>query len=212
VLAVNRALLAFGTLLSGAALAYPGGSYDERGEDGFSFWRNFWCDLLSTQAINGAPNLLGSVLARIAFACFAFALYHFWSRAAEVAGMERAARVARSLGRVGAVALLAVAAVPSTTSELLHGIAVLVCAGAQVLAVSVLLWPLWRRGEQLGALLASATLAVSLLCLAQYVRQGCFDSTAAGWLAGMQKIATLCLLAFMLRLSLRSSLAPSVTT
>ena len=202
VVAITRALLAFAALISAAALAYPGGTWTEPGRPGFSFWDNFWCDLLSTTAIDGTANVAGAVLARLAFVCFAFALYRFWPVAAAHAQQHGA--LARRAGRSGALALLAVAIVPSSTSELLHGIAVVSSAGAQLFAVALLIVPLLARGERASALLALCTLSLALLCLAQYVRQGCFDTGAATWLAGMQKVTTLCLLAFMLRVLLRA--------
>lgn len=202
-LAITRALLAFATLISAAALAYPGGTWTEPTRAGFSFWHNFWCDLLSTTAIDGNSNVVGAVLARLSFVCFAFALYRFWPLATAHAQLR--APLARRAGRFGALALLAVALVPSSSSELLHGIAVVSSAGAQVFAVALLIAPLLARGERASALLALCTLSVALLCLAQYVRQGCFDTGAATWLAGMQKVTTLILLAFMLRVLLRAS-------
>jgi hypothetical protein len=202
VIAITLALLAFSALISAAALAYPGGTWTEPTREGFSFWHNFWCDLLSTTAIDGRPNVAGALLARLAFVCFAFALYRFWPVAAVHA--PRRAPTVRRAGRLGALALLAVAVVPSSTSELLHGIAVVSSAGAQVIAVALLIAPLLARRERASALLALATLSIALLCLAQYVRQGCFETGAAPWLAGMQKVTTLFLLGFMGRVLLRA--------
>ena len=202
-----RALFAFGVLITGAALAYPGGTWSERARPGFSFWQNFWCDLLSTRALDGRSNLLGASLSRAAFACFALALFQFWPLVAARANPERPSRVAQRLGRVGALSLLAVAVVPAATSQLGHGIAVVGSTVAALLAVSVLLPGLVRRREHGAALLGVATLAVSVLCLAQYVYQGCFGGDVGAWLAGLQKIATALLLAFMVQVLMRARVA-----
>ena len=39
-----------------AALRYPGGSWVEPDQEGFSFWYNYLCDLLDQNAINGELN------------------------------------------------------------------------------------------------------------------------------------------------------------
>ncbi|MEZ0541630.1 hypothetical protein [Fibrella arboris] len=39
-----------------AAYLYPGGSQADRSATGFSWMHNYWCNLLSEQAINGSPN------------------------------------------------------------------------------------------------------------------------------------------------------------
>jgi hypothetical protein len=204
VLASLLPLFAFGALLSAAALAYPGGTWEEPAREGFSFWHNFWCDLLHIEAVNGQSNVLGSGLARLAFLCFAFALYRFWPLAAACAGPQRALQSAQRLGRFGALTLLAVALIPSAISELVHAIAVVTSAGASLTAVGMLLRPLIRRGERVTAALAAVTVAVALLCLTQYVYQGCGGGESASWLAGMQKITTFGLLALMVRVLVRT--------
>lgn len=199
---VFSALIAFGLLLSCAALSYPGGSFAQPQAADFSFWHNFWCDLLSTHAPNGAPNVLGSTLARLAFACFAYALFRFWPMVAAHTHAAPLARGSERLGRFGACALLAVALVPSSHSELVHGVAVVASAGASAGAALLLVRPLWRGGERTSAWLGLLTVALALLCLAQYVRQG-LGGHAATWLAGMQKITTIGLLALMVHVLAR---------
>jgi len=192
--------MAFGVLLTSAAVAYPGGTWHEPGRVGFSFWNNFWCDLLSSRALNGEANALGAALARAAFALFAYALHRFWPLAVARAHASGAALHATPIGRFGAGCLLAVALVPAASSQVVHGVAVVVSAGTSLVAIGLLLRGLQRSG-QVGALqLGSATILVALLCLGQYVHQGCCGGRDASWLAGMQKITTIFLLAFMVRL------------
>ncbi|MET0342315.1 MAG: hypothetical protein ABW252_15030 [Polyangiales bacterium] len=192
----------FGVAITASALSYPGGSYRARGSAGYSFWHNFWCDLLSTRALNGDDNLLGSVLSRLAFVAFALALAHFWPRAAALSGPSGASKLAHRLGLFGAAALLVVAVVPAATSQLVHGLAVVVSAGCSIAGVMLLIRSLVRRGEAGAAALGGAVALTTLVCLAQYVYQG-FTNDEATWLAGMQKITTAFLLAFMVQLTAR---------
>jgi hypothetical protein len=205
---IVRALFAFGVLVSAAAAVYPGGTWLRRRSPGFSFWNNFWCDLLSTRALNGQDNLLGASLARAAFGCFALALFQFWPLVALRANPERPHTVARGIGRLGASCLLAVAVVPAATSQLVHGIAVVLSAGASLAAVCLLLPGLVRRREYTAAWLATATLAVFVVCLGQYVSQGVWGGGGGAWLAGAQKIATALLLAFMVHVLMREQQSP----
>jgi hypothetical protein len=206
-----RALFAFGVLITSAALAYPGGTWRDRSSPGFSFWNNFWCDLLSTRALDGRSNLLGAGLSRAAFVCFALALFQFWPLVAVRANPARPSRAAQTLGRVGAASLLVVALVPAATSQLGHGVAVVSSTSAALLAVSVLLPGLVHRREHGAALLGVTTLAVSLWCLGLYVYQGCFGGAVGAQLAGLQKIATALLLAFMVHVLMRSRVGSSLT-
>lgn len=192
----------FGIAITASALTYPGGSWQARHAIGYSFWHNFWCDLLSTRALNGADNLVGSLLSRAAFVAFAVALARFWPLAVALSGPSGAAKRAHRLGMVGAASLLAVAVVPAASSQLVHGIAVVVSAGCSITGVMLLIRSLARRGERGAASLAGAVALTTLVCLAQYVYQG-FTSDEATWLAGMQKITTAFLLAFMVQLTAR---------
>lgn len=197
---VLRALAVFGLLITSAALVYPGGTWWEPTRRGFSFWHNFWCDLLSTEALDGESNLLGSVLARAAFASFALALLKFWPLAIACA-QARSDHPARTLGKLGALGLLAVALVPASNSQIAHGVAVVSATGASLIAVSMLLPRLQRVGAKVAAGFGFATVLSALVCLAQYVHQGCFGGADARWLAGAQKITSGLLIAFMVRLS-----------
>lgn len=195
-------LVLFGILITVAALVYPGGSF-QGASAGYSFWHNFWCDLLSARALNGESNVAGSVLSRIAFACFAMALQRFWPLAIALAGRSLAATIAERLGVFGAASLLIVAVVPAATSQLIHGVAVVVSAGCSILGVILLMRGLLRRREHIAASLGAAVTLTTIVCLAQYIYQGLGDTGAATWLAGMQKITTVFLLAFMLQLTSR---------
>jgi hypothetical protein len=207
------ALISFGLAITASALLYPGGTWDERAARGFSFWNNFWCDLLSSRALNRRSNVAGSLLARLAFACFALALHRFWPQAVELTrGAPRPIRDARwivRLGTLGASALLVVALVPASTSQLVHGIAVVSSAGLSLGSVALLLPRLFRLRAYRASTLGALVLGSALVCLGQYVGQGVFGHPAADWLAGMQKVTTAFLLAFMFELLMQPG-APSV--
>jgi hypothetical protein len=48
--------LLFVVLYLVASSLYPGGSQVDKGSIGFSWTNNYWCNLLSGNAINGQPN------------------------------------------------------------------------------------------------------------------------------------------------------------
>jgi len=188
----------FTVALVAAAWSYPGGTFFERGSPGFSFWGNFWCDLLHEHALGGAPNQGAQALARLAFMAFACALACFWPLCASLCPTPRGARFVTRAGTLGALALLTVTLVPSHTQPLLHGVAVMLAALPSVLAAVVLGVALFARADPLTRGLWVGVVGSATVSLFQYVRQG-FGAPAAHWLAGAQKCATLALLAFMVR-------------
>lgn len=189
-------LAAFGACIAASALAYPGGTWENRHSQGFSFWHNFWCDLLAQRSLSGADNGSAKMLARLAFGCFAVALWSFWPALVQRLGPAHGTTVKRA-GRLGTYALALVALVPAADSQLLHGVAVLAAAGASSCALGAVLPALAQRGRKLALTLALLALATAGVCLAQYVYQGVWSHQAASWLAGMQKVATALFLAFM---------------
>lgn len=60
-----------------AASLYPGGSDADPHSQGFSILHNYWCELLSSQAANGAPNP-GSQVAMAAMVLLCLSLAIFW--------------------------------------------------------------------------------------------------------------------------------------
>jgi hypothetical protein len=61
-----------------AAFHYPGGSYVNRAQTGFSFKYNYLCDLLDDVAINGEINS-ARIFARIALGILCISLILLWS-------------------------------------------------------------------------------------------------------------------------------------
>ena len=124
---VALALFALG--LAAAAALYPGGSWSDRGSAGFSLWRNFWCDLLRSQAINGADNAASQRLSGLAFATLAAALWCYWRPASALASNGAQPRRVLWLGRASALALLLMVLLPSDAHPVLHGAIALAGAG-----------------------------------------------------------------------------------
>lgn len=62
-----------------AALKYPGGSWNLPNTNGFSFWNNYLCDLLDTNAINGELNT-ARFFARISLAILCASLLLLWNK------------------------------------------------------------------------------------------------------------------------------------
>jgi hypothetical protein len=119
-LATLIALALFLVAMGVAIGRYPGGSWTVPTDRGFSLVRNFWCDLLRSQAINGADNASSKLLASLAFAALGAGLWPYWWVAAstlEGAGRRRVSR----LGTASAASLAAMAVLPSDRFPIAHG-------------------------------------------------------------------------------------------
>jgi len=66
-LATCAALAVFVVAMAVAIGLYPGGSWTRPSARGFSLVRNFWCDLLRSQAIDGADNAAAKLWASVGF-------------------------------------------------------------------------------------------------------------------------------------------------
>jgi hypothetical protein len=60
-----------------ATLYYPGGSQVDGNAIGFSWYNNYWCNLLSDTAINGKPNM-AKPFAKFGMIVLSIALSFFW--------------------------------------------------------------------------------------------------------------------------------------
>jgi hypothetical protein len=200
-------LASFVVALAAAIWRYPGGTFFDRHSPGFSFWGNFFCDLLHERALNGAPNLESQWLSRLAFASFGVVLMAFWPRAAALAPGPASRRWVSALGITGATLLFGVTLAPSHTEPLLHGVLVLASALPSVAAAIVLGISFYGRTDLITRLLWFALVLTASLSLGQYVRQG-LGAEAADWLAGAQKLTAIALLAFMGRCTTLPALGP----
>ncbi|WP_420322007.1 hypothetical protein [Flagellimonas sp.] len=62
-----------------AAINYPGGSWADPGQIGFSFWNNYLCDLLDTYTVSGVLNP-ARMYARLALLILCISLMLLWYR------------------------------------------------------------------------------------------------------------------------------------
>ena len=78
---LGASLLAFIALLGPSMLCYPGGDHFDATGTHYRFWQNFLCDLLLLKAMNGEPNSLGAMLAAVgALQLMIFGLMPLWWR------------------------------------------------------------------------------------------------------------------------------------
>jgi hypothetical protein len=173
-------VVAFFALYATAALLYPGGSYDDRRQRGFSLVHNYFCDLLSPVAVNGEPNA-GRLLGLVAMALIVPTLAIFWHSVVALYPLQRAHVVTtRVAGTVSAAAtlllltpfhdaavevgggfgLVAFVAVLLALPRARHG--VLFAGGIAAAAVSTACFFIWRTGIGLFALAGLQKLAFAL--------------------------------------------------
>lgn len=118
-------VLCFLACYAGAAALYPGGTWDDPGAAGHSFWQNYLCDLMQSRAHNGEPAPASAALARIGMVAMMPALVSF---SAQIARLESpptgAGRWGVRAAMLGAVLGCLIPLVPSDVWRLGHLIAV----------------------------------------------------------------------------------------
>lgn len=184
--------------MTGAALVYPGGSWTAADASGFSLLRNFWCDLLRSQAINGQDNTLGKWLASGAFAALGLGLWPYWVVAASLLPQARG-RAVVALGWISAASLGAMVALPSDRFPVLHGVVALLGGGLGIVCVGVCLAVRLPGEPSLGARrwAAASTLGLAIANAALYVHVAFAGGTETFWQPLVQKLATIALLVWM---------------
>jgi hypothetical protein len=198
-LATLVALAVFVVAMGVAIARYPGGSWTVPADHGFSPVRNFWCDLLRSQAINGADNAASKLLASLAFAALGVGLWPYWWVAASALEGTSRRRVSR-LGTASAASLAAMAALPSDRFPIAHGGVALAgavlgmwAAGASLVERSTHEPPLGVRRVAGVVLLASAAGNAALYIHVAYLGG---PETVAQPI--VQKLATVALVLWML--------------
>jgi hypothetical protein len=197
-LATCIALGVFIAALAVAIASYPGGSWTQPNASGFSLARNFWCDLLRSQGIDGADNAAAKLWASIAFGALGFALWPYWWVAASVLSV-RAQKLVTRFGTASAACLAAMTVFPSDSHRIVHGVVALAGAllGMLAAAVSVSVRaprePRFslRRGSGVSALAFAAANA------ALYVHVAYLGGPETVAQPIVQKLATLALLVWM---------------
>lgn len=173
-------VVSFYVLYAIAASLYPGGNYDDRGEAGFSLFRNYFCDLLDPVAKNGEPNT-GCVVGIVAAALIVPTLAIFWHTVVALYPEQRVLRTTtRVAGFVSALAtlllltpfhdwavligggfgLVAFFSVLIALPRAEHGF--LFACGLVAAAVSSVCFYIWRTGSGLPALASLQKLAFAL--------------------------------------------------
>jgi hypothetical protein len=190
----------FIALLVPAMSAYPGGTWWDKTTHGYSFWDNFLCDLEARIALDGSPNPLASRLSQAAMLTLVGAFVPFWPAVARVVQMPRLGRLICGLGWAAVAGMVAVVLMPSDRFGALHGIAVLVAGAPGFTAVALSVAGLLAREPRprVSGWLGAAMLVFGLADFALYAWHFLRRSSGQPLTAGLQKIAVLFLLAWML--------------
>jgi hypothetical protein len=166
--AVQVAIAAFATLILLAIRAYPGGTAWDSTAPGHDFWLNYLCDLARSVALDGAPNPLGSALARLAMIILALGFVPFFlSLPTLFPSRPRLGYSIRALGCVCALGAVAVGLLPNDRFGDVHVYAVLSGGVPGLAASAVAVVGLVRSGPSLrmAAVAGCAMLAVSAVDL-----------------------------------------------
>lgn len=197
-LATCIALGVFSAALVGGIASYPGGSWTQPNASGFSLARNFWCDLLRSQGINGADNAAAKLWATIAFGALGLALWPYWWVAASVLTGRPRQLVAR-LGTVSAACLAAMTIFPSDSDRIVHGVVALSGALLGMLAAATSV-SVRAPGEARFSLRRSSGVTVLALAACNallYVHVAYLGGAETIAQPIVQKLATLALLGWM---------------
>lgn len=197
-LATCIALGVFIAAMAAAIASYPGGSWTQTDARGFSLARNFWCDLLRSQAINGADNAAAKLWASIAFGALGLALWPYWWVAASLLS-GGARRLVTRLGTLSAASLAAMAIFPSDRYRTLHGVVALAGAVLGMLAAGASV-AMRARNEPRCSLRRSSgvlTLALAACNAVLYVHVAYLSGPETVAQPIVQKLATLLLLGWM---------------
>jgi len=199
-----------------ASALYPGGTWFDRRTTGYSFWGNFWCDLLHRRALNGEPNSLGADLAAAAMIVLALTLALHWDAMRRSLPRRTTALGVLALGAASSAGLVLVALAGSDRFPHLHSAAVVASGPLGMLAaILCLLQPVSGRLQRTGRTAGAFGLLLSLVSLGQYVWQSYGQAPDATWLPGLEKLGSLGLLTWVLLMALdralrhRSSLSTS---
>lgn len=196
----------FATCIAFAAEAYPGGTWLDRSTVGHSFWGNFVCDLLRSEALNGQPNPYPA-LATVGMLALVAGLTTFWFAVPRLFRQRPRLGIAvRVLGVVAAVALVVVPLTPADRFGELHGVAIMVaCVPALGVAALATVGLLSSPGSTrlLGAL-GAATVATSFVdCALLFGRDWVKEGGLAFLLPALERVSTILLLAWMVVTALR---------
>ncbi len=205
--AVPVLLALFVCLYAAAAVAYPGGTWEDPSTVGHSFLFNYYCDLMRPTALNGQPNPLGSQLAELGQLVFALSLGPFFFVAPGVFDVRpRLTRGVRALGLVACVAGIGVVLMPSWRfGQTVHGVMLLLCGIPAVAALVCVMIGTWRVPAL--RVLSAALVVTMLATIGIFVRQMALGVESSPGLAPLQRIDFALALTWMTLTSLRSERA-----
>ncbi len=191
-------LLLFVALEVVAMARYPGGTWVDRTSVGHDFFRNFFCDVAASKALNGEPNP-GAIYAQMGMLVLTLGLLPFWVLVTSLVRQGR--EIILSLGILSS---LAAALVPFVSSQEygghLHSWLVFLAGIPGVLAGGLSTYGLvkTKTGSRIPARLAVLTVvlvAVDGLLYAINVKTGYEIHPVL--LPGLQKIAAMSLVLWM---------------
>jgi hypothetical protein len=185
----------FGTLISLAMHAYPGGTAWEPLAPGHHFWLNYLCDLERRTALDGRPNELGAALAQAAMVVLGLGSLVFWRLPPALFPARTAlGRAVRGLGSVSAAGIVAVGLLPSDHFPALHPPLMLVAGGTGIAAAAAGAVGLSHGGYRPLAAVGAAAIAVSGVDLALYFAQFAANAPAPRVAAVLERVALLVVL------------------
>jgi len=143
-LSVNALLACFTLALALSVFHYPGGSWADADAEGFAFWRNYWCDLFREPAVDGAPNPLSPVLARLAFLSVAAGLLPFWWLASRRVTRPRMRRLVLGLGFLCTAGLIGVTLLTYDGFRTAHALCTTAAGAFGLAAAALVILDDWR--------------------------------------------------------------------
>jgi hypothetical protein len=202
---IAGSVLAFFALEIPAVLLYDGGTWWDAGAPGYSFWDNYLCDLLLHNAIDGAPNPIGSRLAAAAMIALLVGLVPFWRGGAALIQAWPPGRWAGRMGLLSVAGVVAVVLLPSDRFGPVHGLAVVVAAvpglAASLLAVVGL--ARHERPPRVAAFVGACWLVAATVDFVFYAHHLAKGDEGSPFLPAAQKVALACLMAWMLTVAAR---------
>jgi hypothetical protein len=124
-----------------AAMRYPGGSWTDPGQVGFSWRHNYLCDLLDTRAVNGALNT-GRYWARTALGLLCAGLFLLWH---QLPKLTRGRAWQQQLLRYSGLAALGTTVFLSSGT---HDLTVRIAGAFGLIGMVFLVAGLWRAGRR----------------------------------------------------------------
>ncbi len=195
---VKGGCLMFTALACAAMAVYPGGTAWNHDAPGNDFWLNYLCDLARTVARNGQPNLLGSVLARVAMLSLATALGPFYWLLAQQLQERRARDWLLRLAGVSLIGTCLTVLLPVNQFPRAHEGALVAAAVPGLLACGcALLFARCRVRASVAFRLGILTLCVATIDFALYARHELLPGPGPMAIAVLERASALLLLAWM---------------